>query len=265
VGITETLDKIARTVEGFTAYGKHPYTSAVILAGGIGSRMGHTEPGATKQFLALDGEPIVLRTLRMFEMCDDIDEIVVVVRKEERYLYLPMIGRAELKKVRRIVDGGESRQESAFEGMMAVSDSCRFIAIHDAARPLILPEQISAVAKEAYRNGAAAASCRAKDTVKLVHGADYVQSTPDRETVRFAQTPQIFKLEEYRAAVYLGKEKGLSVTDDCALVEAVGFPVKLVDTGYQNLKITTREDLYLAEAILQMRRDRSEDKQNADI
>ncbi len=255
MGVAEILDKIARTVEGVTSYGKHPYTSAVILAGGVGSRMGHTEPGTTKQFLALDGEPIVLRTLRMFEMCDDIDEIVVVVRKEERHLYLPMIGRAELKKVRRIVDGGESRQESAFAGMMAVSDACRFIAIHDAARPLILPQQISEVAKEAYRVGAAAAACRAKDTVKVVHGADYVQSTADRDTVRLAQTPQIFKIEEYRAAVYLGKEKKLTVTDDCSLVEAVGFPVKLVDTGYQNLKITTREDLYFAEAILRLRKE----------
>ena len=94
--------------------------------------------------------------------------------------------------------------------------------------------------------------------VKITEGAGYVKETPDRAQVWAASTPQIFKVEEYRAAVYLGQEKKLSVTDDCGLVEAVGFPVKLVDIGYQNLKITTREDLYFAEAILNMRRDAEE-------
>ncbi|MGM9626122.1 MAG: 2-C-methyl-D-erythritol 4-phosphate cytidylyltransferase [Eubacteriales bacterium] len=246
------LEQAARAVEGFAAYGKHPFTSAVILAGGTGSRMGQNMH-MTKQFLALGGEPVILRTIRMFELCSDIDEIILVVREEERGLYPPLLSRAEIKKVKKIVPGGQTRQESAFAGMLAVKRESAFIAIHDGARPLILPQQISAVAKEAYRIGAAAAASRVKDTVKYTDGAGYVEETPDRSRVWLAATPQIFKTEEYRAAVYLGKEKSTAVTDDCSLVEAVGFPVKMVDVGYQNIKITTPEDLYFGEAILRMR------------
>ncbi|MBQ7300819.1 MAG: 2-C-methyl-D-erythritol 4-phosphate cytidylyltransferase [Clostridia bacterium] len=264
--ILETINTIARAAEGFAAHGKHPYTSAVILAGGIGSRMAVSdkqkqEAGAvTKQFLALGGEPVILRTVRMFEECPVIDEIVLVIREEERALYAPMLSREEITKVKKIVAGGETRQDSAYQGLLAVDRDCAFIAIHDGARPLITPEQITAVAREAYRIGAAAAASRVKDTVKITEGAGYVKETPDRTQVWAASTPQIFKVEEYRASVYLGREKKLSVTDDCGLVEAVGFPVKLVDIGYQNLKITTREDLYFADAILKMRRDAESDE-----
>jgi 2-C-methyl-D-erythritol 4-phosphate cytidylyltransferase len=220
------------------------------------SQSAHTDPNAvTKQFLALDGEPIILRTIRMFEECPTVDEIILVVREEERELYPPMLSRAEIKKVTKIVPGGETRQDSAYQGLLAVDRDCAFIAIHDGARPLITPEQITKVAKEAYRIGAAAAASRVKDTVKITEGADYVKETPDRARIMAVSTPQIFKVEEYRASVYLGREKKLAVTDDCSLIEAVGFPVKLVDIGYQNLKITTREDLYFAEAILRMRRE----------
>ena len=257
--IFETVNTVTRAIEGAAAYFRHPFTSAVILAGGIGSRMRageHTAPEAvTKQFIALDGEPVILRTVRMFEECPTVDEIILVVREEERALYAPMLSRAEITKVRKIVPGGETRQDSAYAGLLAVDRSCAFIAIHDGARPLITPDQITAVAREAYRIGAAAAASRVKDTVKITEGAGYVKETPDRTQVWAASTPQIFKVEEYRAAVYLGRENKRTVTDDCGLVEAVGFPVKLVDIGYQNLKITTREDLYFAEAILKMRRD----------
>lgn len=264
--ILETINTIARAAEGFAAHGKHPYTSAVILAGGIGSRMAVSdkqkqEAGAvTKQFFSLGGEPVILRTVRMFEECPVIDEIVLVIREEERALYAPMLSRAEITKVKKIVAGGETRQDSAYQGLLAVDRDCAFIAIHDGARPLIMPEQITAVAREAYRIGAAAAASRVKDTVKITEGAGYVKETPDRTQVWAASTPQIFKVEEYRASVYLGREKKLSVTDDCGLVEAVGFPVKLVDIGYQNLKITTREDLYFADAILKMRLDAESDE-----
>ena len=268
--ILSTLDTVVRAAEGCAAHGRHPFTSAVILAGGIGSRMqqasGAGQGTVTKQFLALDGEPIILRTIRMFEMCDAGDEIILVVREEERQLYPPMLSRAEIRKVKKIVNGGETRQDSAYQGLLAVDRDCAFIAIHDGARPLIMPEQITSVAREAYRIGAAAAASRVKDTVKIKEGAGFVKETPDRAQLWAAATPQIFKVEEYRAAVYLGREKKLSVTDDCALVEAVGFPVKMVDVGYQNLKITTPEDLYFAHAVLRLRADAAEGaEQNANI
>ncbi len=252
----QILDTITRAAEGFAAYGHHPFTSAVILAGGIGSRM-KQENDLTKQFLALDGEPVILHTIRAFDVCPDIDEIILVVRKEEKTLYPPLITNAGFKKIRKIVAGGETRQDSALQGLLAVDRDSAFIAIHDGARPLILPEQITAVAKEAYRTGAAVAASRAKDTVKLTTGPGFVESTPDRDRVWLAATPQIIKTEEYRACVYLCKEKKITVTDDASLVEAIGFPVKMVDIGYQNLKITTPEDLYFAEAVLAMRRDQT--------
>ncbi len=261
--ILNTIHTAARITEGIAAQMRHPFTSAVILAGGIGSRMregsAHTDSApSTKQFLSLEGEPVILHTIRSFEACPSIDEIILVVREEERPLYRPMLIDAEITKVTKIVAGGETRQDSAYAGLLAVDRSCAFIAIHDGARPLITPEQITAVAREAYRIGAAAAASRVKDTVKITDGPGYVRETPDRSTVWTASTPQIFKVEEYRASVYLGRESKRSVTDDCSLVEAVGFPVKMVDIGYQNLKITTREDLYFAKAILQMRRDGGE-------
>ena len=248
----QILEAVAEAARGFAAYGKHPFTSAVLLAGGIGARM-QMQNHMTKQFLALDGEPVILRTIRMFEQCDDIDEIILVVREEEKPLYPALLTRNELHKVKKIVVGGKTRQDSAFAGMLAVSPMSEFIAIHDGARPLILPEQISRVAQEAYRVGAAVAASRAKDTVKRTNPSGYVEETPDRSCIWNAATPQIFKTEEYRAAVYLGREKKLAVTDDASLVEDIGFPVKMVDIGYQNLKITTPEDLYFAQAVLRMR------------
>lgn len=252
--ILDIIDKAADFAEGFAEAGRHRFTSAVILAGGIGSRMTKgLGTDVTKQFLTLGGEPVILRTVRMFDLCPLIDEIILVVRPEEKAQYMPLLASAQIKKPVRFAKGGETRQDSALAGLKAVNDKCEYIAIHDGARPLILPEQIAAVAKEAYRLGAAAAASRAKDTVKITDGAQMVKSTPERENVWLASTPQIFKIEEYRAAVYIGMEKQIKVTDDCSLAEAVGFPVKMVDVGYQNLKLTTVEDLYFAEAILAMR------------
>ncbi len=267
------LNTVARAVEGFVEGASHPYTSAVILAGGMGSRMGalpldtfsRGRGATTKQFCRLGEEPVILRTVRAFEACDVIDEIILVVRGEESDIYAPMLREAGICKVTKITVGGETRQDSAFAGLQAVSDKCAFIAIHDGARPLIRPEEIRAVAREAYHIGAAAAASRAKDTVKLLDKKGYVESTPARDGVWLAATPQIFKVEEYRAAVYMGEKEKRTVTDDCSLVEALGFPVKLVDIGWQNLKITTPEDLYFAEAVLAMRRDAEERKRRAEM
>ncbi len=258
------IDDAARFAEGFAAQGKHSFTSAVILAAGMGRRMQQDMPkeAPTKQFLMLEGEPVILHTIRMFDTCSVIDEIILVVREEEKALYPPLLTRGAVKKAVKIVAGGETRQDSAFAGLQAVHEDCAFVAIHDGARPLITPAQITMVAEEAYRVGAAAAASHVKDTIKEADGAGFVRHTPDRSALWMAATPQIFKVEEYRAAVYMGKKKNLAVTDDCALVEDVGFPVKLVDCGWQNLKITTKEDLYFAQAVLLLR---AAETSNADV
>ena len=223
---------------------------AVLLAGGSGSRM-QTEQ--TKQFLQVRGVPIVLRSLLALQRCEDVKSIVIVARLEELDKYPPLLRRYQIDKVVKIVPGGSTRQRSAMQGLRAVPRGTTHIAIHDAARCLITPQQIHAVALDAYLYGAAAAATAAKDTVKITDAGGFVRSTTDRERTWLVQTPQIFRIEQYRAAAYVAKEEGFEATDDAALMEHCSFAVKLTDCGCENIKITTKEDLAVATAYLKER------------
>jgi 2-C-methyl-D-erythritol 4-phosphate cytidylyltransferase len=209
----------------------------------------------TKQLMLLEGIPVIIRSAIAFEKSPYIDEIVLVTRKEELCAVKALVLEYKLKKVTRIVSGGESRQASARRGLEAISSSMRFIAIHDAARCLVTPDMIADVASAAYANRAASAGTACTDSVKSVTKDGYIAGTLDRDTVFRAQTPQIFDVSLYRAAAYLAKQREESVTDDNALVEKIGQAVKLVDCGDENIKITTKTDLYTAEAILRARRE----------
>ena len=227
------------------------HCTAIIVAGGSGSRMG-TE--ATKQMINIDGLPTVVRTLSVFEGCERIKDIIVVSKKDEMRYYELFIKKYGFKKIKKIVCGGATRQESVLNGFKAIDDKCDFVAIHDAARCLVTEKNICDVLKEAEKYNAASACCSAKDTVKIVDENGFVTSTPERELVRYAQTPQIFKADLYRAAAFYALKKGFSATDDNSLAEFIGAKVKMVDCGYENFKITTAEDLHLAEAIIQLRK-----------
>lgn len=231
-----------------------PRTAAIILAGGVGSRM---QAGATKQMLLLAGKPIIVHTLEAFEACPRIDEIVAVVRPEERAAIALLCEKYRITKCRALAIGGETRQESAAHGLAALSEGVAYIAIHDAARPLITPKQISRVVTWAYAYHAASAVTPVVDTVKEVNDAGFLVKTHPREHIYLAATPQVFHLPYYRAAVALAEEKGVRVTDDNALMELIGQRVRAVDTGRENLKITEPQDLVIAEAIL---RRRAEDR-----
>ncbi len=158
-----------------------------------------------------------------------------------------------LTKLTRIVAGGATRQASVLAGLAAVSAETDYICIHDGARPLILPEQIDRVAIMAFTTRAAAAATPATDTVKRIDRKGNIRETIDRSTVWLAQTPQIFYLPLYYAAVEHANKEGLTVTDDCMLAESAGFSVRLVDCGKENFKITVPTDLCMAEAILRER------------
>ena len=158
----------------------------------------------------------------------------------------------KLTKIKAITVGGADRQQSAHRAFLKISDDTRYVAVHDAARCLITPEQITRVAVEAFSCGAAIAACKAKDTVKLVEN-DRIKETPDRETVWQAQTPQIMKTDLYRACIYTALEDGFVGTDDASLCERHGFEVRVVDTGYENIKITTPIDLLIAESVIRQR------------
>ncbi|MBR5322065.1 MAG: 2-C-methyl-D-erythritol 4-phosphate cytidylyltransferase [Clostridia bacterium] len=250
-------DTASNAIDKITLKHFKPKTAAIITVGGSGKRM-ETLDGITKQFMELNGLPIVARTLIEFENSPYIDEIVIVSKEDEIGLYTRMIEEHSLSKVRRIVKGGNTRQESVLNGFKAISEKCEYVAIHDGVRCLITQENIKAVIKNAYATKCACAATKIYDTLKMANSDMFIDSTPNRSRAWAAQTPQVFKSDIYRACAYSAKKEGLSVTDDCMLVEYYGFKIKLVDCGRNNIKITTKDDLIIAEAILNSRNTEGE-------
>lgn len=230
----------------------HPknFTSAVIAAAGLSERFGGS---LTKQMTELCGAPVLIHTLKAYQEAECIHEIVIVARPDE----IPFWERAcrdhSLYKVKAVVPGGHSRQESVLKGFEAISDCAKFVAIADGARCLITPEQIRDVCKAAYKYKAATAAHRSTDTVKIADSKGFIDKTADRDTVWLAQTPQVFKTKLYRAAAYSALKEGFTATDDNSLVEFVGHPIRLVECGAQNIKITTYEDMAVAEGVMKKR------------
>ena len=220
------------------------YCGAVIVAAGTASRMG----GIDKVMAELDGEPMILRTVRAFQNCDAIKEIVVVTRED---LILPIMRLcAELDKVKAVVCGGASRQESVGLGMNALSDKVKLVAVQDGARPLITNAVIDRTVRAAHSYGAAAPAVPVKDTVKVVTGG-VVKETPDRATLQAVQTPQVFDFDLLRGALKKASQDGAAVTDDCSAVERLGMSVKIVEGDERNIKVTTPMDLKIAKLLLE--------------
>ncbi len=239
---------ILRAATGKVKYKK---TSAVIVAAGTSYRMG----GIDKQFLELDGMPVIARTVKAFEDCPAIHEIILVTKAESVDKLSSLCTKYGFKKIKTVTVGGSTRQESVWNGFLLIDDSSQFVAIHDGARCLITPEQIERVALEAYRCGAACAATKSTDTVKFAEKGGFISETLDREKVWLAQTPQIFGANLYRASSYTANEAKFKATDDCMLAERIKFnTVKLVECGKYNMKITTPDDIILAEAILASRK-----------
>ena len=230
----------------------HPknFTSAIIAAAGLSERFGGS---VTKQMTELCGSPILLHTLMAYQNAECIHEIIIVARPDEVKFWLSLCEKYALTKVVKIVHGGSSRQESVLNGLDAVSDSSKFIAIADGARCLITPEQITSVCRAAYKYKAATAAHRSTDTVKIADKNGFIDTTADRDTIWLAQTPQVFKTKLYRAAAYTALKKGVAATDDNSLVENIKHPIRLVECGSQNIKITTYEDIAIAEGVLRQR------------
>ena len=252
MSLTEKAIRILRFLSGH----RRPKTAAVILAAGLGTRM-KGEDGKTKQLLTLDGKPLFMHSVFAFDASAYIDELVLVVRKEEFREVRRILKGYKLKKSLRLTVGGETRQISARRGLDVISEKMDFIAIHDAARCLVTPEMIADVVTAAHANLAASAGTPVTDTIKQVSKDGYVEKTIDRSTLYRAQTPQVFECKLYRAATYVALEKKKTVTDDNMLVELLGQTVKMVDCGSENIKVTTKEDLSLARIILRTRAEGS--------
>ncbi|MGM9632231.1 MAG: 2-C-methyl-D-erythritol 4-phosphate cytidylyltransferase [Eubacteriales bacterium] len=246
------INKITDTVRA--VFGKRDRiqsTSAIIVASGNSTRMGE---GVSKQMLTLGEIPVIVRTIEAFDACEYINEIIVVAKEEEFPLYQEFQRQYKFKKLVRLVSGGKTRQDSVKNGFYAISKGTRFVAIHDGARCLITPDQISEVCSVAYKIGAATAATRAVDSIKLSNGKNQlIDSSADRNRVWLAQTPQVFRAEIYETALKKADVDKLVVTDDNSLVENLGCNIRLVECGRANLKITTPDDIPIALAILNSR------------
>lgn len=217
---------------------------AVIVAAGSASRMG----GIDKVMAPLRGEPVILRTVRAFQETDAIREIVIVTRED---LIMPVSDLcAGLDKVKAVVVGGGSRQESVWLGLNALSKGMELAAIQDGARPLVTPALIDRTVRAAHSYGAAAPAIPVKDTIK-VEKSGLIESTPDRSHLRAVQTPQVFDFDLLRGALQKARNDGAEVTDDCSAVERLGMKIRLVEGEERNLKVTTPLDLKIAELLLE--------------
>lgn len=223
---------------------KLKYCGAVIVAAGSASRMG----GIDKIMAPLGGEPVIVRTVRQFQECDAIREIVVVTRSD---LIVPIMDLChDFDKVKAVVVGGDDRAASVNMGLNTLSSKCRLVAVQDGARPFADWQLIDRVVRAADAYGAAAPAIPVKDTVKVVQGG-IVKETPERSTLKAVQTPQVFDFDMLRAALKQARLDKLAITDDCSAVEHMGMSVKIVEGDEKNIKITTPMDLKIAELLLE--------------
>ena len=219
---------------------------AVVLCAGRGTRMNSE---VQKQYLLIKGKPVVYYSLIAFEKCPFIDEIVLVTGKEEiEYCRHEIIEKYNLKKVKSIVAGGKERYHSVFEGLKAIG-CCDYVYIHDWARPFIDQELLQRACDSVRIHKACVVGMPVKDTIKISGQDGFADHTPDRSKLWMVQTPQVFQYSlVYQAYDKIMKYPGIQVTDDAMVVEQMGqAKIKLVEGSYKNIKITTPEDLEIAE------------------
>ena len=219
--------------------------SAVIVAAGASVRMGEID----KIFAPLDSVPLIVKTTSAFEQCELVGEIVVVVRQEKLEEISRLCGERGLKKVSIIIVGGDNRLESVSYGVFSASKRFPLIAVHDGARPFATNELIEKVIKKAAEKFAAIPAVKVSSTLKEANN-NVVVSTVNRENMYDTQTPQVFISEVIKAAVYKGTRGNAELTDESMALEAIGFPVHIVEGEKTNIKITTPEDLKMAEAMI---------------
>jgi len=222
--------------------------AAIIPAAGSGARLGLRE---SKPFLLLGDKPLLIHTLQRFQDCPEVDELVLVVRATDLKRAKALVLEYRLEKVVGVVEGGQRRQDSVYCGLKRLDGrNVAFVLIHDAVRPFLSLVNVHEIIGAAKKHGAAVLAVQPKDTIKLSNGASIVQTTLDRTKLWAVQTPQCFAtdllMKAYESAIrddYVG-------TDDASLVERLGVGVSIVEGSYDNIKITTQDDLDLAELVL---------------
>lgn len=230
---------------------------AVIVAAGRGSRMGTKE---SKQFLMLEDKPIIVHTLAVFDRHPLIREIVLVTGAQDVDRCKAWITEYGFTKQIKVIPGGAERQHSVYKGLAELS--APWVLVHDGVRPFVTSREIASCYKAAVEYGASVLAVPVKDTVKQVNAEGYVTATPDRRSLWAIQTPQAFRRSDLLLAHKQAESEGFTGTDDASLVERMGKAVKVVEGGYHNIKITTPEDLGIAESIL---RRMNESKEGEDV
>jgi 2-C-methyl-D-erythritol 4-phosphate cytidylyltransferase len=225
---------------------KKEKVGAVIVAAGESKRMG----GVDKMTAELDGEPLLKRATRPFQECKLIDQIIVVVGGGKENVCRPLVTGSEWSKVSDVCVGGARRQDSVKEGLKRL-EQYAWVVIHDGARPLVTVDLIERGLKAAKETGAAVAAVPVTDTIKVVEDGEIVRETLSRQNLRAVQTPQVFRFDVIK---FVHQQDCGDVTDDASLVERMGHRVKLYMGSYDNIKVTTAEDLVLAELLLRKRK-----------
>lgn len=218
----------------------------IVVAAGNFTRMN----GINKQLMELCGIPVIIRTLMAFQRCDDISDIILVVRADDVFELQMLTEKYKITKLTDIVCGGSSRQESVMNGLSRVAKEQKCVLIHDGARPLVDSNIIHSVVTALKDNHGAIPAVKSKDTIKQVDEHGVVVKTIPRDNLVLVQTPQGVRTEEYRKAVEQSGDEICEFTDDASLMEAAGYKVAVVEGNYRNIKITTREDIALAEVYL---------------
>lgn len=222
----------------------------VIAAAGTGSRM---KSRLNKQYMLLKGKPVLKYSLDVFEQYDAVDEVIIVAHPRETvYCEKEIVKRYGYRKVKKVIPGGEQRQDSVWAGLTELGEDTDYVAVHDGARPLLTFRLLSELLQAAQEWGAAIPGICARDTIKMIGRNGFVSSTLDRSRVVFIQTPQIFRYSELYQAYAMACEENFRSTDDAALFEKYIGRVKVVPGDYNNLKITTPEDMAIAQALLNM-------------
>lgn len=223
---------------------------ALVPAAGRSQRMGQK-----KEFLSLGGRPILAHVLQVLESNPQISEVILVIDKKNiAFCRDEIVEKYKFNKVKKIIIGGPRRQDSVYLGLGRVGDDCDIVLVQDGDRPFLTDDMIVDSVKAAARYGACLVAVRAVDTIKLATEAeDFVAKTLEREKLWLAQTPQTFKYDLLLAAYKKAHKEGFEATDDASLVERLGHRVKIIQGSYENIKITTPQDLALAEIILKNR------------
>ena len=240
---------IAKLFKRAVTWNKLPFGTAIVAAAGSSRRMA----GEDKLFAEIGGIPVLARSLRELEASPNVHEIIVVTREESIVLVADMCAEFEITKATKILCGGEDRLESVLIGLNEADESAEYIAVHDGARPLVTQDIIADAFSKAYKYSAACPMVPVTDTVKTVKDG-FVEQTPGRETMYAAQTPQVIKADVLKAALHNARLHGLSVTDDCGAVEAIGLRPAMSIGSQENIKITRPWDIETAEAILEARK-----------